>query len=196
LNSRYTRLPIYKDNVENIIGVIHAKDLLRQLDRKERSKSKTSDLTIEEILRAAKTPYFVPDTTTLDEQMRQFLKRRSHFALVIDEYGALQGLITLEDILEEIVGEITDEYDDDDPIFKKLDEKGNYRIEGGITLRDLNRAFDWSLPTEEANTIAGLVIHAAQIIPSVGQVFNIHGFRIEISAKEFNRITEVKMRRL
>ena len=141
-------------------------------------------------------PYFVPETSTLDEQMRQFLRRRTHFALVVDEYGSLQGLITLEDILEEIVGEITDEHDplDDHPV--KTTTEGDYVVEGAMTIRDLNRATDWNLPDDEANTIAGLVIHEAQMIPTAGQVFSFHGFRFEVCARDGNRITELKIRPL
>ena len=138
-------------------------------------------------------PYFVPETTTLDEQMRQFLRIRSHFALVVDEYGSLQGLITLEDILEEIVGEITDEFDSDadQPVIQS--EDGHYLVDGATTIRDLNRATDWSLPDEEANTIAGLVIHEAQMIPTVGQVFSFHGFRFEVRERDGNRITVLRI---
>jgi Mg2+/Co2+ transporter CorB len=142
------------------------------------------------------TPYFIPETTTLDDQMRQFLKRHTHFALVVDEYGALRGLITLEDILEEIVGEISDEFDAEreEPI--AMTEDGAYVIDGSMTIRDLNRRQDWNLPDEEANTIAGLVIHEAQMIPTEGQVFSFHGFRFEVIAKEENRIATLKIRPL
>ncbi len=140
-------------------------------------------------------PYFVPETTTLDEQMRQFLKRRTHFALVVDEYGALRGLITLEDILEEIVGEITDEFDPAEAALKK-DAAGDYIVEGSMTIRDLNRAMDWTLPDDEANTIAGLVIHEAQMIPNEGQAFSFHGFRFEVCAKQDNRVARLKIRPL
>jgi Mg2+/Co2+ transporter CorB len=141
-------------------------------------------------------PYFVPETTTLDEQMRQFLRRSTHFALVVDEYGALEGLITLEDILEEIVGEITDEFDigEDSPL--RRTDAGDVIVDGAMTIRDLNRATDWSLPDEEANTIAGLVIHEAQSIPSKGQTFSFHGFRFEILDRQDNRITRLKIRQL
>jgi Mg2+/Co2+ transporter CorB len=128
--------------------------------------------------------------------MRQFLRRRTHFALVVDEYGSLQGLITLEDILEEIVGEITDEFDPDDEQVLQTTNDGQYVVEGAMTIRDLNRATDWNLPDEEANTVAGLVIHEAQMIPTVGQVFSFHGFRFEVCAREGNRITELKIRPL
>jgi Mg2+/Co2+ transporter CorB len=144
----------------------------------------------------AREPYFVPETTPLDEQMRQFLRVRSHFALVVDEYGALRGLITLEDILEEIVGEITDEFDTDVEITLKASESGDYLVDGAMTIRDLNRAMDWSLPDDEANTVAGLVIHEAQMIPAGGQVFSFHGFRFEVLTRRENRITKLRVRPL
>ncbi|HOZ33055.1 MAG TPA: transporter associated domain-containing protein, partial [Tabrizicola sp.] len=135
--------------------------------------------------------------TSLDEQMREFLARRTHFALVVDEYGTLQGLITLEDILEEIVGEITDEFDvvQKDSALTRT-EDGAYLIDGAMTIRDLNRATDWRLPDDEANTIAGLVIHEAQMIPNEGQVFSFHGFRFTVVSKRENRITKLKLRPL
>ena len=141
-------------------------------------------------------PYFVPDTTALDEQMRQFLRRRTHFALVVDEYGSLQGLITLEDILEEIVGEIADEHDPqaDHQILRTDD--GQFLVDGNMTIRDFNRATDFTLPDDEANTVAGLVIYESQVIPTVGQVFSFHGFRFEVLARENNRITKLKIRKL
>ena len=144
----------------------------------------------------AMEPYFVPETSTLDEQMRQFLHRRTHFALVVDEYGSLQGLITLEDILEEIVGEITDEFDPlaDHPV--KTAGDGQFIVDGAMTIRDLNRANDWNLPDDEANTVAGLVIHEAQMIPTRGQVFSFHGFRFEVLERLGNRVTQLKIRKL
>jgi Mg2+/Co2+ transporter CorB len=149
-----------------------------------------------DIAEVAVEPYFVPETNTLDEQMRQFLHRRTHFALVVDEYGTLQGLITLEDILEEIVGEITDEFDPHGDTAVKKDADGHYLVDGAMTIRDLNRAHDWNLPDDEANTVAGLVIHEAQMIPTRGQVFIFHGFRFEVLARDGNRITKLKMRPL
>ncbi|MFP4239547.1 MAG: HlyC/CorC family transporter [Rhodosalinus sp.] len=200
LESSHTRLPVFRDDPENIVGVIHAKDLLRALYRRMEAAEK--EMTLAEVLaefglsEVAMEPYFIPDTTTLDEQMRQFLRRRTHFALVVDEYGSLEGLITLEDILEEIVGEITDEFDPaaDHPVRKSDD--GNYLVDGAMTIRDLNRATDWTLPDEEANTVAGLVIHEAQTIPTVGQVFSFHGFRFEVAGRKDNRITRLKIRPL
>ena len=154
------------------------------------------ELSAFDILDVAMPPYFIPDTTALDDQMRAFLKRKSHFALVVDEYGALQGLITLEDILEEIVGEIADEFDVplDDPVAATAD--GAYIVPGLMTIRDLNRQHDWTLPDDEANTIAGLVIHEAQSIPSAGQVFSFHGFRFEVLEMEVNRIATLKIKPL
>lgn len=199
LASPHTRLPIFRGSDENILGVIHAKDLLREVDRLVRGDGEESlgNLGGLDVVKVAMKPYFIPDTTTLDEQMREFLKRRTHFALVVDEYGALQGLITLEDILEEIVGEITDEFDivaKDGGLTRT--ETGDYLVDGAMTIRDLNRANDWTLPDEEANTVAGLVIHEAQMIPQEGQAFSFHGFRFEVLQRKENRITRLRMRPL
>ncbi|MEX5728877.1 Mg2+/Co2+ transporter CorB [Rhodovulum iodosum] len=197
LESSHTRLPIYKDDPENIVGVIHAKDLLRAMDRLMRGPDASPEKLKEfRVLDVAMKPYFVPETTTLDDQMREFLRRHTHFALVVDEYGALRGLITLEDILEEIVGEITDEFDLDAEHPLRRADDGHYIVDGAMTIRDLNRATDWNLPDEEANTIAGLVIHEAQTIPSQGQVFSFHGFRFEVIQRQANRITRLKIRPL
>jgi Mg2+/Co2+ transporter CorB len=196
LNSPYTRIPIYKKNPENVIGVIHAKDLLRVVDKLVRgTNGGLQNLAKLDILSVIMKPYFVPETTTLDEQMRQFLKRKSHFALVVDEYGALRGLITLEDILEEIVGQIADEHDlPSQELLHSSD--GSLIVDGNMSIRDLNRVNDWSLPDNEANTIAGLVIHEAQTIPTVGQVFSFNGFRYEIISKEKNRLTQIKIEKV
>ena len=198
LASPHTRLPVFRNSDDNILGVIHAKDLLREVDRLGRGEDGTLlGLRALDIAKVAMKPYFIPETTTLDEQMREFLKRRTHFALVVDEYGTLQGLITLEDILEEIVGEITDEFDvvSKEGHLKRTDD-GAYLVDGAMTIRDLNRAMDWKLPDDEANTIAGLVIHEAQMIPNEGVVFSFHGFRFEVVARRENRITKLKIRPL
>ena len=197
LKSSHTRLPVFRDDPDNIIGVVHAKDLLRALHQLVMNEGLTGNpLKNFDICDVAMKPYFVPETTTLDDQMRQFLRRRAHFALVVDEYGVLQGLITLEDILEEIVGEIADEFDiDADHQIRKSDDN-QFLVDGGMTLRDLNRATDWNLPDDEANTVAGLVIYEAQIIPEVDQVFNFHGFRFQVVEKEDNRITKLKIRKI
>ncbi|WOI57000.1 HlyC/CorC family transporter [Palleronia sp. LCG004] len=197
LESPHTRLPIYREKHENILGVIHAKDLLRALYARRTANAGASDpFEGFEITDVAMEPYFTPETTSLDEQMKQFLRRHTHFALVVDEYGTLQGLITLEDILEEIVGEITDEFDLDQEYPLHRTEDGDYIIDGSMTIRDLNRAADWTLPDEEANTIAGLVIHEAQSIPTEGQVFSFHEFRFEVMERNDNRITRLKIRPL
>jgi Mg2+/Co2+ transporter CorB len=197
LASAHSRLPVFRDDSENILGIIHAKDLLREMNRLLRGEDgRPGTLEGLDVLRIARKPYFIPDTTPLDEQMRQFLKRKAHFALVVDEYGALRGLITLEDILEEIVGDISDEFDATPVSIPAPSEMGDYLIEGSMTIRDLNRAMDWQLPDEEANTIAGLVIHEAQTIPAEGQVFIFHGFRFEVVTRRENRITRLKVRPL
>ncbi|WP_343078899.1 HlyC/CorC family transporter [Ostreiculturibacter nitratireducens] len=197
LASPHTRLPLYRGERENIVGVVHAKDLLRAVERvvrgRDGSLASIRDL---DVMSVAMKPYFIPETTPLDEQMREFLKRRTHFALVVDEYGDLRGLLTLEDILEEIVGEITDEFDIDAEHPLKRTEAGDVLVDGAMTIRDLNRATDWQLPDEEANTIAGLVIHEAQMIPAEGQVFSFHGFRFEVLQRKENRITRLKIRPL
>lgn len=197
LDSRHTRLPVYRDEPENIVGVVHAKDLLRAMYKLINGpEGDANALKRFKITDVAMPPYFVPETTTLDDQMRQFLRMRTHFALVVDEYGSLQGLITLEDILEEIVGEITDEFDPESEVKVTETDDGQFLVDGATTIRDLNRATEWILPDDEANTIAGLVIHEAQMIPTIGQVFLFHGFRFEVLTREGNRITSLKIRPL
>ncbi|WP_417248860.1 HlyC/CorC family transporter [Celeribacter sp.] len=201
LKSPHTRLPLYRGDPENIVGVIHAKDLLRAMyalrgSSVGGSEEEANALEGFDVLSVAMKPYFVPETTTLDDQMRQFLRRHTHFALVVDEYGSLQGLITLEDILEEIVGEITDEFDPTEAMPVKSKETGDWVIDGGMTIRDFNRSTECHLPDEEANTMAGLVIHEAQMIPVAGQVFSFHGYRFEVAARKDNRITKLKIRPL
>lgn len=198
LSSPHTRLPLYRGERENVIGVIHAKDVLRAVhasayDGKGEPADAMRDF---DVMAVAMKPYFVPDTTGLDEQMREFLKRRTHFALVVDEYGALRGLITLEDIIEEIVGEIADEHDTEADHDLRPGPSGDYLIDGAMTIRDLNRALDWNLPDDEANTVAGLVIHMAQSIPAQGQVFSFHGYRFEVVTRRENRITKLRIRPL
>ena len=197
INSPHTRLPIYRDDPENIVGVVHAKDLSRAVHQLTIEKG-TGDAALEafDVMQVAMPPYFVPESTPLDEQMREFLRRRTHFALVVDEYGALQGLVTLEDIIEEIVGEISDEHDAPTPDGIETLADGSVLVEGATTIRDLNRACDWSLPDEEANTIAGLIMHEAQLIPAEGQAFSFHGFRFEVLEREGNRLTRLKVRKL
>ena len=197
INSPHTRIPIFRGEPENIVGVIHAKDLSRAVHRFVR-EHRAGEGALEgfDIMDVAMEPYFVPESTPLDEQMREFLRRRAHFALVVDEYGALQGLITLEDIIEEIVGDIADEHDVETTPGIEPKADGSVEVEGSVPIRDLNRALDWTLPDEEANTIAGLVIHEAQAIPNEGQVFSFHGFRFEVLARQNNRLTRLRLRRL
>jgi Mg2+/Co2+ transporter CorB len=195
LASRYTRLPVFRDGTENILGVLHAKDLLREVHRLLRGEA--GSIAGLDVARVAMKPYFIPETTSLDDQMREFLQRRTHFALVVDEYGGLQGLITLEDILEEIVGEIRDEFDKGEREPQLLPgPAGDYLIDGAMTIRDLNRAMDWALPDDEANTLAGLVIHESQTIPNEGQVFRFHGFRFEVVERRENRLTRLRIKPL
>ncbi|HMN86878.1 MAG TPA: CNNM domain-containing protein [Bauldia sp.] len=186
LASPYTRIPIWEGEPENIIGVVHAKDLLRTL------KANGGDASRLDIRRIAAKPWFVPDTTGLTDQLNAFLKRKSHFALVVDEYGEVQGLITLEDILEEIVGDIADEHDIEIQGVRPQPD-GSVNVDGGVAIRDLNRAMGWELPDDEATTIAGLVIHDARIIPEPGQAFTFHGFRFQVLRKSRNRITALRI---
>lgn len=186
LSQPHTRLPVYKGDTDNIIGILHAKDVLRALAR---SQGNVKAVNIQSLV---SKPWFIPDTTMLADQLRAFLQRRAHFALVVDEYGALQGLITLEDILEEIVGEIRDEHDL--PVSGvRPQPDGATNVDGWVTIRELNRAMNWDLPDEEATTIAGLVIHEAQTIPEVAQVFSFHGFKFEVLRKQRNQITALRV---
>ena len=197
LRSNHTRLPLYRDDPDNVVGIVHAKDLLRAMHALATgAEGGMPELRNFDVCSIAREPYFVPETTTLDDQMRQFLRMRSHFALVVDEYGTLEGLITLEDILEEIVGEITDEFDPDGEHPIRKAEDNHFLVDGAMTIRDLNRATDWTLPDDAANTVAGLVIHEAQMIPAVDQVFIFHGFRFQVVARKDNRITKLKIRKL
>jgi Mg2+/Co2+ transporter CorB len=182
LASPYTRLPLYKGDPENIVGLLHAKDLLAAL------ANTPGGVPALDIGAIAREPWFIPDTTNLKDQLNAFLKRRNHFALVVDEYGALQGLVTLEDILEEIVGEIEDEHDRGVEGVRRQPD-GSVLVDGEVPVRDLNRAMDWTLPDEQAVTIAGLVIHEAQAIPEPGQTFIFHNHRFQIVKRERNQIT-------
>lgn len=186
LQSPHTRMPIWRGSKENIVGVVHSKDLLRALIDAGNDYSKI------DILRIASKPWFVPDTTTLQDQLNAFLRRKVHFAIVVDEYGEVQGLVTLEDILEEIVGDIADEHDVSVQGVRQ-EADGSVVVEGSVPIRDLNRAMDWHLPDEEATTIAGLVIHEARSIPERGQSFTFYGFRFQVLRRERNRITVLRI---
>ena len=189
LRSQHTRIPIWKDEPENIVGVLNTKDLLRALARS------SWDVGRLDIMSIVATPWFVPDTTSLKDQLNEFLKRKAQMALVVDEYGEVQGLITLEDILEEIVGQIADEHDAAE-LHIRPQADGTVNVDGSVPIRDLNRHMDWNLPDDEATTIAGLVVHEAQMIPEPGQVFTFHGYRMEILRRSRNKITAVRIKRL
>jgi Mg2+/Co2+ transporter CorB len=189
LHSQYTRVPIWKNQQENIVGILNTKDLLGAL------AGSGWDVAKLDIMSIAATPWFVPDTTSLKDQLSEFLKRKAQMALVVDEYGEVQGLITLEDILEEIVGQITDEHDSGETHIRPQAD-GTVNVDGIVPIRDLNRHMDWDLPEDEATTIAGLVVHEAQLIPDPGQVFTFYGYRIEILRRSRNKIAAVRIKRL
>ncbi len=182
LDSGHTRIPIYREEPENVVGVLHVKDLLQAIAKADGDIDR---IDVPEILR---TPWFIPETTSLKDQLAAFLKRQNHFALVVDEYGALEGLVTLEDILEEIVGEIEDEHDVVAPGVKPQPD-GWVSVEGSVTIRDLNRALNWELPDDEAVTVAGLLIHECQRIPEVGETFAFHRHRFRVAERRGNQLT-------
>ena len=184
--SPYTRIPLWRGDPDNIVGVLHSKDLLRLVHGHAGS---VDDI---DLVATAIAPWFIPDTTTLLRQLQAFRTRRAHFALVVDEYGALMGMVTLEDILEEIVGDIADEHDVAFTGVRK-NADGSYEVRGTVTVRDLNREFEWSLPDEDASTIAGLVIHEAQRIPEVGQRFAFYGFKFEVLTRQRNQVTSLRV---
>jgi len=187
LESPYTRMPLWAGSVDNIVGVVHAKDLLRAL-AEPGVEPRSLDIT-----RVAQKPWFVPDTTTLKEQLAAFLRRQEHFATVVDEYGEVQGVVTLQDILKEIVGDISDETAVDMQGVRQ-EADGSLVVDGGVSIRDLNRAFTWNLPDEEATTIAGLVIHESKSIPEERQAFTFYGKRFIVMKRVKNRITKLRIR--
>ncbi|MEX2450233.1 MAG: HlyC/CorC family transporter [Rhodospirillales bacterium] len=186
LESPYTRIPLWQGDQDNIIGVVHAKGLFKALWMAD------NDLAEINITALAAKPWFVPDSTSLLDQLQAFLERREHFALVVDEYGTFMGVVTLEDILEEIVGDITDEHDVAASGIRRQAD-GSYLVPGSVTIRDLDRELDWNLPDEEASTIAGLVLHESRRIPDVGQVFMFFGFRFEILRRQRHQITLLRI---
>jgi Mg2+/Co2+ transporter CorB len=186
IKSPYSRLPLWREEPDNIVGVLHSKDLLRALREHE---GKIEGFSVTDL---AQKPWFVPEATSLLDQLKAFQTRREHMAVVVDEYGALLGLVTLEDILEEIVGDIADEHDVAFPGVRPQPD-GSYSVDGSVTIRDLNRELDWNLPDEEASTVAGLVLHEARMIPKVGQVFEFHGCRFEILRRQRNQITTLRV---
>lgn len=186
LESPYTRLPVYRGDTQNIVGILHAKSMVRAIHAAGGDFKK---IAIDDLI---STPWFVPDTTALRDQLKAFLKRRAHMALVVDEYGEVMGLISLEDIIEEIVGEIADETDEE-LAGVRVQADGAVSADGQVPIRDLNRKMNWALPDEEATTIAGLVIHEARMIPDPGQIFTFHGFTFQVLRKERNRITRLRI---
>ncbi len=186
MDSPYTRLPVYRDDTDNIIGVLHSKLLLRELNDK---KGDTTKIKIENVMME---PRFVPETTTLFDQLQTFRDNKEHFAAVIDEYGAFMGIVTMEDILEEIVGEIDDEHDVSVIGVRKLNEN-QYMVDGTVTIRDLNREYDWGLPGDEYSTLAGLILFESQMIPDAGQSFMFHGFRFDVVRRQRNQITKIRV---
>ncbi|MBV9261028.1 MAG: HlyC/CorC family transporter, partial [Pseudolabrys sp.] len=187
--SPVTRLPMWRDKPENIVGILHVKDLLRALHAVD------GDATKVDIAGLMAPPWFVPDTRPVSEQLKAFRRRKTPFALVVDEYGEVEGLVTLEDILEEIVGDITDEHDVAMPGVRRQPD-GSVNVDGAVPIRDLNRVMEWNLPDSEATTVAGLVIHEARSIPEAGQSFTFHGFRIRVLRKTRNRITALRIQPL
>jgi Mg2+/Co2+ transporter CorB len=186
LATEFTRIPLWRDKPENIIGVLHAKDLLRAIRAADGDTSKIDVTTI------MLPPWFVPEMRPVSQQLKAFRRRKTHFALVVDEYGEVEGMVTLEDILEEIVGDISDEHD---VVVAgvRAQPDGSVVVDGSVPIRDLNRAMDWRLPDEEATTVAGLVIHEARSIPERGQSFTFHGFRFRVLRRERNRITALRI---
>ncbi len=185
MSGPHTRVPIWEKDSDNIIGTVHVKDVIRAL-KAVRDPAKVD-------MRAIMTkPWFVPDTTTLNDQLSAFLKRKTHIALVVDEYGEVQGLVTLEDILEEIVGDISDEHETSVQGVRPQPD-GSINVDGSVTIRDLNRVTGWELPDDQANTVAGLVIHEARIIPEPGQAFTFHGYRFHVLRKNKNRLTALRI---
>ncbi len=186
VDSPYTRIPIWQENPDEIIGVVHVKALLRIFWAHDGNMQKIN------IMNEIADPWFIPEQTLLMDQLEAFRERREHFALVVDEYGSFLGIVTLEDILEEIVGDIDDEHDPETAEID-LSPDGSFIVEGKVTIRDLNREHEWRLPDEEYATIAGLVLHEARRIPDVGQSFIFHGFRFDILKRQRHQITQVRI---
>ncbi len=182
----YTRLPLWRNDQDNIIGVLHVKMLLKELNDNDGDGDKI------DISKVIMEPWFIPETTTLFDQLQAFRERKEHFAIVVDEYGSFMGVVTLEDILEEIVGDIDDEHDVSVPGVRKFQD-GSFLVDGSVTLRDLDREFNWSLPDEEYSTLAGLILHESQMIPAVGQSFSFYNFRFDVIKRQRNQITKIRV---
>ena len=187
MDTHHTRVPLWRGDPENIIGILHTKDMARAFVEQR------GDLDRVDLVALATKPWFVPDTTMLEEQLSAFRDRRTHFALVVDEYGALQGLLTLEDILEEIFGDIPDEHQAEERPDVRRRPDGSILVDGSVPVRDLNRELDWNLPDGEATTIAGLVIHESRTIPEAGQRFAFFGYKFEVLRRQRNQITALRI---
>lgn len=186
LNSGYTRIPLWKDNPENIVGIIHIKDLVKITNQ--------LNTEIKDILSIASNPWFIPETTNLKTQLHEFKERRNHCAIVVDEYGALEGLITLTDIVDEIVGRTYDEHDDCNDI--KVIDKNKCEVDGKTTIRDLNRIMDWELPDDNASTVAGLLIHELEKIPNQGEELVARDIRFIVLEKSSNKIVKIRLEKV
>jgi len=186
LSSQFTRLPLYDKNSDKILGILNVKDVLKYLNKKD------VDLEMIDLKLLAKKPWFVPETTSLFDQLQEFKKNQKHLAFVVDEYGTLMGIVTLEDIIEEIVGDIEDEHDTKIQGIKKRKD-GSFYLNGNLTIRDVNRELDWKLPDENASTVAGLIFYEIKTIPEPGQIFSFYGFRFEILKAKKNHIDLVKI---
>jgi len=186
LEAPVTRIPLWSRTPDNFVGILHVRDLLVAIQEAGGNLAKI------DVVSLARPPWFVPTVRPLTEQLKAFRRRKTPLALVVDEYGEHMGLVTLEDIIEEIVGDITDEHDVNLPgVWPQPD--GSVHVEGSVPIRDLNRAMEWNLPDEQATTIAGLVIHEARSIPDVGQTFTFYGFRFGVLLKDRNRITSLRI---
>lgn len=186
LDNAYSRLPVYRDDPDNIVGILHAKALLREIS------AVNGDFSRVDISRLLSDPWYIPDTTILFDQLQAFRERKEHFAIVVDEYGAFKGIVTLEDILEEIVGDIEDEHDVTVPGVR-AQPNGSFIVDGTVTIRDLNRAVGWNLPDEKYSTVAGLVLHESKMIPAIGQNFTFYGYRFKILKRQRNQITLIRV---
>jgi Mg2+/Co2+ transporter CorB len=186
LSKNHTRIPVWRDSSDNIVGILHTKSILKLLQKKN-----NNNITTPEIMSLVTNPWFVPEANTLSNQLLQFRKKRMHMAIVVDEYGDLVGLVTLEDILEEIVGQIDDEYDQSPAGKIKKFKNGQIEVDGDMSIRDLNRHMDWNLPDDIATTIAGLIIHESETIPTIGQQFLFHNLSFKVLKRKENQVTRV-----
>ncbi|MBE9549421.1 MAG: HlyC/CorC family transporter [Proteobacteria bacterium] len=181
-NSVYTRLPVYRGELENVVGLLHVRTLISKLSR--------GQLTYDDVVHSVRKPYFIPEGTSLTQQLLEFQSRDRRMALVVDEYGDIQGLVTLDDILEEIVGEYTSDPNERTRIYRKL-EDGNFLVDGSAPVRSLNRRLDWSLPIDGGRTINGLLLEELEAIPQGNTSLKIDNYIITILDTRDNIIQRV-----